>query len=126
MVNSKNVVKTPKSSPIKLNSSPNKSVQSPDKSKQTLLVLNKLKSPSISPKKSNIEKKVSNIKIGSLEKNFNSNDDDQTSDKIRSKRKMSPIKTPENKKFKNNTISSPDTQVSIMIVILCIRVTLVI
>lgn len=88
--------------------------------------MNKLKSPSISPKKSDFEKKISSNKIGSLEKTFHSNDEDQTSDKMRSKRKMSPLKTPENKKIKNDTTSSPDTQVSIMIVILSIQDSMVI
>lgn len=128
MASSKNIVTTPKSSPVKSNSSsnkkvqsPNKSVESPNKLIQTSLVLNKLKSPSISPKKCDIEKNMSNSEIESLEKTFHSNDEDRKSVKTSSKRKISPIKTPENKKFKNDTVPSPDTQVSIMIIILLIE-----
>lgn len=116
-----NIVVTPKTSPIKsininttpksssknvktLNLSPAKTtlLSSPQKSKQLL----------ISPKKCTPEKSSFENKTESSEKKLDFSDDDKTTIKAGFKRKVSPIKTPENKKFKLNSLQSPDTQVS--------------
>lgn len=109
----KKIVTPTKSSSVKFNSSPSKSVQS-------LSVLGSSKSPSISPKICDIKKSISNRKIESPKKSLNFKDEDRTSVKTSFKRKISPTKTPENKKFKNESAPSPDTQVTIMIIVLSV------
>lgn len=66
-----------------------------------MLIQPKIKNPSISPKKHESPKK---------KLNFSENDKNTINSGY--KRKISPTKTPENKKFKVNSVQSPDTQVS--------------
>lgn len=82
---------------------------SPAKTKTT--VAQKLKQPSVSPK-STPEKNKFEIKTASPKKKLDFIVDDKTTVKTGFKRKNSPTKTPENKKFKINSHQSPDTQVS--------------
>lgn len=105
-------------------SSPNKFVSSvfnpsPNKNIQTLITPLKLKSPIKFPKKCESQKSTSSIKIISPIKQLNFNDNDKINAQSNFKRKISPTKTPENKKFKNNSVQSPDTQVSDLTLILC-------
>lgn len=110
--------KTPKSSPSKSktpdttpNLLPDKSyLPSPAKSIQTILVSHKTKRQSISPRKCDLNENTGKIKIKSPKKKLFCNND--TTVKTGFKRKLSPIKTPENKKIKVNLVQSPDTQVS--------------
>ena len=85
---------------------------SPRKTVQTTLIPQKTKSPSVSPLKLGLENKTTKIKIESPKKKLNFDDEDTIIGKSSSKRKISPIKTPENKKIKISSVDSPDTQVS--------------
>lgn len=57
-----------------------------------------------------LENKTIKIDIESPKKKLNF-DDENIIGKLGSKRKMSPIETPENKKIKISSVDSPDTQV---------------
>lgn len=108
--NLKNTVITPKSSPVKsVSLTPNLSpAKTPVKVVQSVLISQKTKSPSISPKQCKSERKISNI----TKLDFNDGEICKTS----FKRKNSPTKTPENKKFKVDSVQSPDTQVRNIII----------
>lgn len=108
-----NIVVTPKSSSSKSNSTPD---SSPRKTVQSILIPQKTKSPSISPLKFGLKNKITNTNIESPKKKLNFDDDCNIIGKSGSKRKMSPIKTPENKKIKISSGNSPDTQVSNIII----------
>lgn len=106
-VSPKNIV-SPKLSQTKSTSlSP---VASPSKMVQTTLLPQKIKSPS--PLKKKLDKEINCIKVESPKKKLDFIDDSKTTIKKSSKRKISPVKTPDNKKYKVDSIQSPDTQVS--------------
>lgn len=88
------------------------SITSPAKKVQTVLIPQKLKSSSVSPKKNDLEKGTSNITIESPRKKLVFHNDDDNTKKTTIKRKILSTNTPENKKFKVDLIQSPDTQVS--------------
>lgn len=101
---------TPKSSSDSIstpNSSPRRTVQS------TLIN----KSPSTSPVKLGFENKTIKINVESPKKKLHF-DDENIISKSGFKRKMSPTKTPENKKIKISSVDSPDTQVCNIIIYL--------
>lgn len=103
-----NIVITPKSSSKSI-STPN---SSPRTTKQSTLIPLKTKSPSLSPVKLGLENQTNRIKIESPKKKLNFVDENTTIGKSGSKRKISPNKTPENKKIKISPVDSPDTQES--------------
>jgi len=70
------------------------------------------KSPSVSPKNEKLKNNIPNKMFEPLKKKLDIFDDDINIIKTGIKRKFSPIKTPENKKIKVNTVQSPDTQVN--------------
>ncbi|XP_060864496.1 replication factor C subunit 1 isoform X2 [Metopolophium dirhodum] len=105
--NKRHILATPKSS-SNSNSTPN---SSPRKTVQSTLIPQKTKSPSESPRKLGLENKTIKINIESPKKKLNF-DDENIIGKSGSKRKMSPTKTPENKKIKISSVDSPDTQES--------------
>lgn len=116
---------TPKKSPVKSKIieipkiSPTKSITktTPIKSTQILLTPPKHKEPSTSPKENDLKKKTSHIIKESPKKKLDFNDDNKTIVETSTKRKISPINTPENKKFKTNSLPLSDTQVNIIIII---------
>lgn len=77
----------------------------------------KTKRPFMSPIKCETEKTISN-KIESPKKKLDFGNDGKTSTQTCSKRKFSPTKTPENKKFKVDSHQLSDTQVSNHIIML--------
>lgn len=114
-VSPKNIV-SPKLSQTKSTSvSP---IEYPSKMVQTVLQPQNLKSPS--PPKNKFQKEILSIEIESPKKKLNFSDDSKTTIKKSSKRKISPVKTPENKKCKVDSIKSPDTQVSNIIIYSCV------
>jgi len=56
----------------------------------------------------------------SPQKKLDLDENDKTTVTIGGKRKVSPIKTPENKKFKVDAVHSPDTQVSTIVFVFCV------
>uniref|UniRef100_A0A2S2NZI3 Replication factor C subunit 1 n=1 Tax=Schizaphis graminum TaxID=13262 RepID=A0A2S2NZI3_SCHGA len=107
-INKKNIVVTPKSSSkfiSNLTSSPKQTVQ-------LTIIPQKTKSPSMSPLKLGPENETSRLKLESPKKKLNFDDGKTIIGKSSSKRKISPTKTPENKKIKISSIDSPDTQES--------------
>lgn len=105
--NKNNIVTTPKSS-SKLSSSPN---PSPKNTVQLPIIPHNLKSPSVSPLKLGLDNKTINSRLESPKKKLNFDDEISVIGKSGSKRKISPTKTPENKKIKRSSVDSPDTQV---------------
>jgi len=112
--NKKNIVTTPKSS-SKLSSSLS---PSPKKTVQLSIITQKLKSPSVSPLKLGLQNKTINSRLESPKKQLSFDDEISVIGKSGSKRKISPIKTPENKKIKRSSLDSPDTQVRNIIIYL--------
>lgn len=106
--NKNNIVTTPKSS-SKLSSSPN---PSPKNTVQLPIIPHNLKSPSVSPLKLGLDNKTINSRLESPKKKLNFDDEISVIGKSGSKRKISPTKTPENKKIKRSSVDSPDTQES--------------
>ncbi|XP_060843413.1 replication factor C subunit 1 [Rhopalosiphum padi] len=107
-INKKNIVVTPKSSSkfiSNLTSSPKQTVQ-------LTIIPQKTKSPSMSPLKLGPENKISKLKLESPKKKLNFDEEKTIIGKSGFKRKISPTKTPENKKIKISSIDSPDTQES--------------
>ncbi|XP_026809909.1 replication factor C subunit 1 [Rhopalosiphum maidis] len=107
-IHKKNIVVTPKSSPkciSNLTSSPKQTVQ-------LTIIPQKTKSPSMSPLKLGPVNKTTKLKLESPKKKLNFDDEKTIIGKSGSKRKISPTKTPENKKIKISSIDSPDTQES--------------
>lgn len=114
------IKKTLKKSPTKpnyINKTPEKSPTKPNCIEKTLEASpnknNNIKSQKTSP--SSKFKLYSNTL---LESKIESSDNDKTTAITGFKRKISPINTPENKKFKVHSTQSPNTQVSDVIVII--------
>ncbi|KAL5240649.1 hypothetical protein ACI65C_008059 [Semiaphis heraclei] len=104
--NKKNIV-TPKSSSESIsttNSSPINTVNS--------RLIPQKTSPSVSPVKLELQNSTTKIKIESPKNKLYFDDENTIIGKSGSKRKISPTKTPENKKIKISSVDSPDTQES--------------
>lgn len=68
-------------------------------------------SPSVSPVKLELQNSTTKIKIESPKNKLYFDDENTIIGKSGSKRKISPTKTPENKKIKISSVDYPDTQV---------------
>lgn len=119
----KNINKTPKKSSTKPNNINKTPKKSPAKSNciEKTLGASPIKNKNIQSQKTSPLSKSSKFKLYSntvLESKIKSSDNGTTTAKTGFKRKISPKKTPENKKFKVNSAQSPNTQVSDIIVII--------